>query len=512
MASKSKLATGKFKTSTQPNSTQLKSLETLKFEKNKKTVIAEKAELEDVILKQRIKIAKLEKINKTETAKCATLSSQLKDYQSRYKASEKRCMEVKEGCEVYQKECTVLKDKLVKLREESESKLETQGKKIKDMTEKMVANRSKMAELHTQLTNQQAEWENKYNNLLQNLQEAQELVNKTIKEKEDIASELTKVKEDHQSQVKSILQQNDKEVEKVKQSVTNLHIQIHDLNYTNRELQTNIKRLDKVIRLKNKEINDLKHQIQVQDHTIETNKTALRLQTKEKKKLLEQLDEQQQKETILESSVHLSKKTQHVLQDEVDELKKHEKKIKLDLKMMREENQDMNEKLQFCKSKLKISQSTLKSEKEKYEILECKQRNILAGLEGCRDVLQDRAKLKKKVSSMIEYYIAGNTKAIVDKDAHYLNSQLVEYIQFYKERTERILTHYEREKIRNAKVAHNAKKRDLNEKMDLINYIHDQRMQQKNEPAKKHTRQVSNSNLAMCKQYRLRSSVHGGYC
>ncbi|KAK7944898.1 hypothetical protein WMY93_000626 [Mugilogobius chulae] len=452
-----------------------------KFQQVELTLTKRNDELAAILCEQKIEIANLHERDQTQTATIAALNAKLKEYKRNYEEALKNCEESENNSVRYKNKCVSLKNKITEVQQESRKELEAeQGKYDKEMTKQKVVNRFKVAQLESQFATQQTKWESKCSALSQNLQEKQELVDKTKQEKEETIAQLTNLADEHQNVMENMnkeclkLIKTAKEMTKqeIKDEISILHSEITKLREQRKDL-------DNVIKSKNREILKLEQEKQGQAEIIRDRDREIANLLKDRKRLQQELTEEQQKCVTQEAILRSTKETVTQLEDEVSEFKDFREKVRLQQRTVKHENEDLREKLKTLKHDLQITKPTLVREKEKFNALDHKMRDILAGLIACREVLEEPRKLRLKVASLIKHHVEGNAKCVVDRDTENLNVMLMAELKEKNERTERIVEHHKREKARYETAAQDVQMREVKEKVVLVRKLNDQMMKRK---------------------------------
>uniref|UniRef100_A0AAV2KNL8 Uncharacterized protein n=1 Tax=Knipowitschia caucasica TaxID=637954 RepID=A0AAV2KNL8_KNICA len=423
----------------------------------------------------------------TQAAQLTRLQAELEDCKSKCESAEKRCESAENLGEIYRQKFLETKGEFAKVKSAYEKDLAGKHEAYRnDLTRLEVLKKFKVAQVNTELKNERAQRESKQSELSQRLQEAQESASRTIRERDGTIAELRKSNKEKLEELQQARVKHLRDLAATRQSVEfEYESQIAKLNDNMEDLKNKLKEQKSKLVQKNVKINTLDKQKQDLTMTVQGKDEHLRIQANEKKQTQQQLNGEELLGTQLEVRLKTLTEAKEKLEQESRELKEQQERNKTQLLTLKDENNDLNRKVQTLKQKLLSVQPVLRQERDKCEAMAKKNRDFVAGLDGCREVLAEPRKLKAKVVALIAAHVEGNANVHVDRDAHNLNVMMSNTIRELVQRHDRIVSHHKRETEHARGAAKNAEVRADREKMALVTYINKQRMESMKTPVRK---------------------------
>ncbi|KAK7929143.1 hypothetical protein WMY93_005538 [Mugilogobius chulae] len=316
-------------------------------------------------------------------------------------------------------------------------------------TEKKADQRAiKQQQLRDKIDVLQRDSNTKVNNLTQTLQETQESSEAKIREKEEKIAEQAQTILDQQAEIEQLVKCSRSEIKQTRMQVKSENkSDIAVLLNRIRDLKTQLKDSGDLIKAKDKEIAKFQKLNERHTQIIFHKNSEISDLNRLKIELQNSLHEEQSKLTLESAKLRNTNEQVRKGEQEYSELQEEMRKYRSKNRLTIEENGDLKAENENLKFQLQSLKPKLDEEKDRCSLLENKYRDLLFGLEGCRQVIEEPKCLKQKVAALLGHFIENNSKLKVDEDTEKVNQHMSEVILEQAHRTERIVQHHKRENM-----------------------------------------------------------------
>ncbi|KAK7929142.1 hypothetical protein WMY93_005537 [Mugilogobius chulae] len=241
----------------------------------------------------------------------------------------------------------------------------------------------------------------KVNNLTQTLQETQESSEAKIREKEEKIAEQAQTILDQQAEIEQLVKCSRSEIKQTRMQVKSENkSDIAVLLNRIRDLKTQLKDSGDLIKAKDKEIAKFQKLNERHTQIIFHKNSEISDLNRLKIELQNSLHEEQSKLTLESAKLRNTNEQVRKGEQEYSELQEEMRKYRSKNRLTIEENGDLKAENENLKFQLQSLKPKLDEEKDRCSLLENKYRDLLFGLEGCRQVIEEPKCLKQKVGGL----------------------------------------------------------------------------------------------------------------